>query len=118
MTATARIATRRRVWRRVWRRVGIAAGVLAAIVVLAVGALVASAYRDPEPRFAERRSHLVDVAETPAELIEDHWVHEARLTAASGLQVSLLVKRPMADSADGGDWPDSIRRSRRSGSVW
>ncbi len=85
----------------IWRRVGIAAGVIGAIVVLATGLLVARAYRDPEPRFVERRSWLVDVRETPAELIEDHWVHEARLTAASGLQVELLVKRPMADSADG-----------------
>lgn len=94
-------ATRSTRRRRGWRRVGIAAGVIVALVVLAVGALVVSAYRDPEPRFAERRSRLVNVEETPAELIEEHWVHEARLTAASGLQVELLVKRPLADSADG-----------------
>jgi hypothetical protein len=84
-----------------WRRLLAVVGVLALVAAVALGLLVASALRDPTARFAERRSRLVHVEETPAELIEGHWVHEARLTAASGLRVQLLVKRPLADSADG-----------------
>ena len=67
---------------------------LATIVVCALAAVGLT--RDPTPYFLERRSHLVSWTETPAELVDGHWVHTARLVAASGLAVELAVKRPAA----------------------
>lgn len=67
---------------------------LVAAPLLAGALLGALILRDPTPRFLERRSHLVGVAEAAAEIIDGHLVQAVRLTAASGLQVDLLVKRP------------------------
>jgi fermentation-respiration switch protein FrsA (DUF1100 family) len=55
--------------------------------------------RDPTPRFVERRSHLVAASESPAEPIDGHSIRHVHLTAASGLEVDLLVKQPTEDSA-------------------
>lgn len=88
----------RRTPRRITRVLGL--GVLTLIVVCAV-LLVASALRDPTPRFMARRSHLVAAHEGPAEVIEGHWVRSVRLVAASGLEVDLLLKRPLASGPDG-----------------
>lgn len=77
-----------------------ARGVLAGGAV-AGALLLASAFRDPTSRFMERRSHLVATREEPAEIIEGHWVQSVHLTAASGLEVDLLLKRPAADGSDG-----------------
>jgi dienelactone hydrolase len=67
-------------------------------IVIAIVALCAAAtlylLRDPTARFLERRSRLVAVTEDSAELIDGHWVQTVGLTASSGLQVNLAVKRP------------------------
>ena len=70
---------------------------------MALGAafLLNSAFRDPTAHFLERRSHLVAVREDPAEVIDGHWVRSVHLTAVSGLEVDLLLKRPLADSGHG-----------------
>lgn len=60
--------------------------------------LLSSAFRDPTTHFRERRSRLVAVREDPAEVIDGHWVRSVHLTAVSGLEVDLLLKRPLADS--------------------
>jgi hypothetical protein len=73
---------------------------VAAVVVGGGALLVAAALRDPTPRFLERRSHLVTATEGPAESVDGHWVQPVRVTAASGLVVDLLLKRPV--EADGG----------------
>jgi hypothetical protein len=80
--------TRRARARRLRKRY-VAAGALALCVV---GAVYLT--RDPTPYFLERRSHVVSVSESPSELVDDHWVHTARLTAASGLTVDVALKRP------------------------
>lgn len=54
---------------------------------------------DPTPRFAERRSDLVQWTEGAPERVGGHDVHTVRLVASSGLEVELLVKRPAADDA-------------------
>jgi len=41
---------------------------------------------------------LVAIREDPAEVVEGHSVRSVRLRAASGLEVDLLLKRPLADS--------------------
>jgi fermentation-respiration switch protein FrsA (DUF1100 family) len=70
---------------------------LALLALCAAGALYL--LRDPTPRFVERRSHLAEASAGPAELIDGHWVRLVHLTAASGLKVDLLLKRPADDSA-------------------
>jgi len=62
--------------------------------------LVATALRDPTPRFLERRSHLVAVREDAAEVVDGYRVQSVRVRAASGLEVDLLLKRPAADPGD------------------
>lgn len=72
-----------------------------AAAALALGAallLLIAAVRDPTPRFLERRSRLAAVREEPPEVVNGHWVQPVHLTAASGLEVSLLLKWP-ADGA-------------------
>ena len=74
-------------------------GIAALLLVLAATAAL-YLLRDPMPHFAERRSHLTHVAATPPEPVDSaHVIETARLTAASGLTVELLVKRPVAGSA-------------------
>lgn len=82
----------RRIRRR--RAAAIAVLLVALVVVLPLLALAASAYRDPTPYFLERRSRLARVDEGASELVEGHWVRPVRLTATSGLQVELMLKRP------------------------
>lgn len=81
--------------RRRWWAVAGAAGVL----MLAAAAVLAHVLlRDPEPRFAERRSRLVRAETGNIEGAPGHVVQDVRLTAASGLVVDITVKRP--DEAD------------------
>lgn len=68
---------------------------LAATVGL-IGGLAILAWRDPTPRFLERRSHLTTVREGTAELIEGYSIRSVHLAAASGLAVDLLLKQPVA----------------------
>lgn len=78
------------------RRLGAVAALLLALLAAATLYLL----RDPLPRFLERRSHLAHAATTPPEPVDSaHVIETARLTAASGLTVELLVKRRLADSA-------------------
>jgi hypothetical protein len=79
-------------------RVGGRATRAAAVVGLGGALLVAFALRDPTPRFLERRSQLASVAEGAPEAVDGHWVQPVRLTATSGLEVELLLKRPLADA--------------------
>ena len=82
---------------------------VALLALLAAGVLYLM--RDPTPRFLERRSRLVAVRERPAELIDGHLVQTVHLTAASGLEVDLTVKRPPPEGAsDGGASVESPRR--------
>ena len=67
--------------------------VVLALMVMAVAATL-HLMRDPTPYFLERRSHLASWSETPAEVVDGHLVHTARLVAASGLTVEIAVKRP------------------------
>ena len=61
------------------------------------------AFRDPTSRFLDRRSHLVHATVNRVEVIGDHLVESVRLRAASGLEVNLLIKRPLPVA--GGDGP-------------
>lgn len=88
----------RRTARRITRVFGLAILALSGVFAVMV---VVSAFRDPTARFMARRSHLVAVHEGPAEVIEAHWVRSVRLVAASGLEVDLLLKRPLASGPDG-----------------
>jgi len=73
------------------------------LVVVAVLCAFGTLYllRDPTPRFMERRSHLATVAEGEPSLEDGHWIQPVRLTAASGLEVDLLVKRPATPDSAG-----------------
>ena len=84
-------ARRRRPGGRVWY-------VLLLLLALCVAG-TSYLLRDPTPRFVERRSHLVAASESPAEPIDGHSIRQVHLTAASGLEVDLLVKQPTEDSA-------------------
>jgi hypothetical protein len=81
--------------RRTGARIGRA---VVAAIGLGGALLVSTSLRDPTPRFLERRSHLVATREGPAQVIDRYLVQPVHLTAASGLEVDLLLKRP----ADGG----------------
>jgi hypothetical protein len=87
------------------RRAGTAGRAARAIAVLGLGGalLAGAALRDPTPRFLERRSHLTTAVEGPVELLDGHLVQAVRLTAASGLELDLLLKRPARrdDTASG-----------------
>jgi dienelactone hydrolase len=65
--------------------------------LLAVGALYLM--RDPTARFMERRSRLVAWQASPVDTIDGHLVQTVHLSAASGLEVDLTVKRPPAGAA-------------------
>lgn len=82
----------------------------AVALALAGGALLlAASLRDPTPRFLERRSHLVAARGGALEVVEGHHVQPIRLTAASGLEVELLLKHPRHDVAAEGDPVDARR---------
>ena len=85
--------TRARLARRLLGRL------VALLLVLGAGAAL-YLLRDPVPRFAERRSHIARVAATVPEAVDGaHTIETARVTAASGLVVELLVKRPATAGA-------------------
>jgi dienelactone hydrolase len=73
---------------------------LTAIVLSALlAAAIASSLwliRDPEPRMLARRSGLTGVVEGPVVLDGNHELRDVRLRAASGLEVDLTIKRPIA----------------------
>jgi dienelactone hydrolase len=73
---------------------------LTAIAVVTVLAAVTAGslwlVRDPEPRMLARRSGLAHVAEGPVVRDGNHEVRDVRLRAASGLEVELTIKRPIA----------------------
>ena len=73
-------------------------------------ALAVMAFRDPTSRFLDRRSHLVRVTTSRAQVMDDHLVEAVRLRAASGLVVDLLVKRPLHGIVEDGSARDSARR--------
>jgi fermentation-respiration switch protein FrsA (DUF1100 family) len=82
------------------RRALRALALLVVVLLVVPGALlVLSAHRDPTPYFLERRSRLAAVHEGPEETVEGHRVRAVRLTAESGLQVELLLKRPVDPAA-------------------
>lgn len=54
--------------------------------------------RDPRPRFEERRSSLVSVEEAEPVAEGNSSFQDVTLTAASGLQVRINVRRQLADS--------------------
>lgn len=66
--------------------------------LLPLALLLWSALRDPLPRILERRSALAAVREDAGEVLDGHLVQSVRVTAASGLAVDILVKRPLADT--------------------
>lgn len=73
------------------------------VLALGLGGLVAAALaagtalRDPTGRLLDRRSRLASVVEGPAERSGGYWVQSVRLRATSGLEVDLLLKRPVED---------------------
>jgi dienelactone hydrolase len=87
-TPTAQHSNRRRSRRRLTA--------VAAVLLVAGTASVVWLTRDPEPHMLERRSALADVVEGPLVREGDHELRDVRLRAASGLQVELTVKRPVA----------------------
>jgi hypothetical protein len=84
-------------------RRGARSAALATALSIGVATLIASAIvlRDPTSHFLQRRSHLVEAVEGPIEVLDAHHVQTVRLTAASGLEVELLVKRPAEHGATG-----------------
>ena len=82
--------------RRRW--LGVAATVLTAALV-ASGIAAHLLLRNPERRFAERRSHIARVQAEPVERVPGHLVQDVRLTAGSGLVVDLTIKAPDAPDA-------------------
>ena len=88
--------------RRRWIRAAGLAGVLA-LASLAAGAHIL--LRDPEARFAARRSHIARTEAGVAVRANGHYVQDVRLVAASGLVVDLSVKWPDADPSSGSDRP-------------
>ena len=75
---------------RATRAAGVA--LIACFVALAIAAHLL--LRDPEQRFAERRSRIARVEEGAIEREAGHRVQNVRLTAASGLVVDFTVKAP------------------------
>ncbi len=55
--------------------------------------------RDPLPYFQQRRSSLSGVVESDAILDDGYELQPVRLVASSGLEVELMVRRAVADSA-------------------
>ena len=72
--------------------------VCAAAIVGGLAALVLYLLRDPRPRFEERRSALASVVESDPVIEGGSSFQDVTLTATSGLQVRLNVRRQLADS--------------------
>lgn len=72
------------------------AGVLLAMVGLG-GVLVALRLDDPVPRFAARRGQLASVTRDSATIEEGHRLEAVTITSTSGMQVPMLVKRPLLE---------------------
>ncbi|HLA91615.1 MAG TPA: hypothetical protein VJL28_14395 [Gemmatimonadaceae bacterium] len=72
--------------------------VLGTAALLALAAMLACAWllRDPEPTFRARRSHLAAVTEGAPTRDGASVEQEVRLRAASGLEITLGVRRPAA----------------------
>ena len=75
------------------------AGLLALLVASGIAAHVL--LRNPERRFAERRSHITRVEAGAIVRAPGHHVQVVRLTAASGLVVDLAIKAPDEPPASG-----------------
>jgi hypothetical protein len=72
--------------------------VCAALFVGGLAACVLYLLRDPRPRFAERRSSLASVVESEPVVEGASSFQDVTLTATSGLQVRINVRRQLADS--------------------
>ena len=80
--------------RRRWhRRVAIGAGVATLLALSLAGWLL----RDPMPHFLARRSSLARVEAQPPMVDGDYVLQVVRVTAASGLEVDLTVRRGPSD---------------------
>ena len=88
--------------RRRW--LGVAGAALLA-ALLASGIAAHALLRDPERRFAERRSRIVRAEEGRVEAASGHLVQDVRLTAESGLVVDLTIKVPGETAASGARRP-------------
>lgn len=72
----------------------------AAVLVGGLCALTLYLLRDVRPRFEERRSSLVSVEESEPIIEGSSSFQDVTLTAASGLQVRINVRRQVADSGE------------------
>lgn len=72
--------------------------VSAALFVAGLAAFVLYLLRDPRPRFEQRRSLLASVVESDPVIEGASSFQDVTLTATSGLQVRLNVRRQLADS--------------------
>lgn len=72
--------------------------ITAAALVGSVCAFVLYLLRDPRPRFEERRSSLASVEESEPIIEGNSSFQDVTLTASSGLQVRINVRRQVADS--------------------
>lgn len=70
----------------------------AAVLTGGLCALVLYLLRDPRPRFEERRSSLASVEESEPIVEGNSSFQDVTLTATSGLQVRINVRRQLADS--------------------
>ena len=78
------------------------------VVAAAIAGAVAGGLwltRDPEPHMLARRSGLAGVIEGPVVLQDNHEVRDVKLRAASGLEVELTIKRPIAPTVAKGRRP-------------
>jgi dienelactone hydrolase len=76
---------------------------LTAIAGAVVGGLWLT--RDPEPHMLARRSGLASVTEGPVVVQDNHELRDVKLRAASGLEVELTIKRPIAHGLAKGQRP-------------
>jgi dienelactone hydrolase len=81
------------------RRARATLAALGLAAVLGTGAVL-YLLRDPAPRFAERRSRLVEAVEETTPAGDGYTARLVRLRAASGLEVALAVKEPAPSAAD------------------
>lgn len=72
--------------------------VSAAVLLGGLAAFVLYLLRDPRPRFEERRSALASVVEAEPVVEGNSSFQDVTLTASSGLQVRLNVRRQVTDS--------------------
>ena len=76
-------------------------------LLLLAGVACAYLLRDQRPRIERRRAHIVSVTSTPATSDSMYRVDLVLLRSASGLEVELAVKRPVAGA---GAETDAVRR--------